>query len=218
MPRFALATAAFLLAHEHHSAISKLLETQHFAAARALIRPLVEAVLTTAWVIYVAPSECIEDLHFARRALPKPTVMISQLDNVQELKGKLELKLFMDGQGKILHKYTHGDMEQLGRRFSVLGTTFTLDENIGALMISDLFLLLGATLYSVTAPWTKIANRAETESNAVVDEIRERTNQPLAEWVGWKELPFPAIPLGRIPGELRSKAPINDGSAPEETK
>jgi hypothetical protein len=130
--------------------------------------------------------------------------MISQLDKVEELKGMLELKLFMDGPGKILHKFTHGDMEQLRRRFSESETTFTHDENVGTLMFSDLFLLLGGTLYSVTAPWTKIAEIVEIGSNAVVEEIRERTEQPLPEWEGWKELPFPAISLGRIPEELRN--------------
>jgi hypothetical protein len=175
--------------------------------------------------LYVATGDYIEDMQFGRRSLPKPAVMVSQLDKVEELKGKLELKLFMDGPGKILHKYVHGDMEQLRRRFGNSGTFTHEEKQLQELLaadeiVSDLFLLLGGTLYSVTAPWTKIANIVEPESNAVVDEIRKRTDQLLAEWQGWKELPFPAISLGRIPEELRGSRfiGINSGSAPERTK
>jgi hypothetical protein len=198
LPRFALVASTAALAHEHHSSITKLIEIGNYGSAAALIRPLVETAVTGAWALYCAPTEVIEGLFRNTHKMPKPNSMLSAIAKRPELKDKLGLKELMDGQGAALHRYTHGDMDQLRRRFSTHGYTFSKRENTGSLYIADLMLLLATTIFSVTTRERNLEKFLKHHADAVIEELRN-DGLDVSAWKGWQPLPDPAIPLGSIP-------------------
>lgn len=56
-PRADFAMRAASLAHEHHSGFLRLMDSEHFASAAALLRPIVEASMIAYWVSYAASKE-----------------------------------------------------------------------------------------------------------------------------------------------------------------
>lgn len=62
LPRTALVSSAVSLGFEHHHAVAHLVESSHFGAAGALVRPLLEAVVVAIWGLYVADHMLIEKL------------------------------------------------------------------------------------------------------------------------------------------------------------
>ncbi len=198
LPRYALVASTVALAHEHHSSIIKLVEAGNFGSAAALIRPLIETAITGAWALYCAPAEVIEGLFWNKQKMPKPNSMLTAIERRPELKEKLGLKKLMEGKGTLFHRFTHGDMDQLRRRFNAHGYTFSEQENLGTLYISDLMLLLSATIFSVTTRERSLELFLEHHANSIVFELRDGGAE-LPEWEGWQPLPDPLIPLGMIP-------------------
>lgn len=198
LPRYALVASTVSLAHEHHSSTTRLVELTNFASAAALIRPLIEAAITGAWALYCAPVEMVEGLLSNTHKMPKPNSMLTAMERRPELKDRLGLKELMDGKGKLFHRFTHGDMDQLRRRFNVDGYTFSERENVGTLYISDLMLLLAATTFAVATREQNLESFLEHHANLIVRELRDGGAE-VPEWKGWRALPDPAIPLGAIP-------------------
>lgn len=195
-PRYMLSSAAVLLTHEHHSSIHRLVARMNFASATTLLRPMLDAVTTAIWAVYVPQPSVVVDILHGRASLPRPSAMISAIERRAELKGETGLRELMADKGRMFHKLTHGDMEQLWRRYNASGTTYRLEENRLTVELSSLLLLWGGTVLLVYEDSAPLQQFLERESNYVVKQLREFTGEDLFDWSGWRPMPKPLIATG----------------------
>lgn len=144
-----LAVSAIDLATEHHSGFVPLMRTCHYASAAAMLRPTAEASTSAWWMTYVAKGSVIQSLSAEGQDTPTIDVMIKELaaanlglpglKNLAGMRQRIEWRRF--------HKFTHGGMIQLERRFSP--ETFSGLENRYHLLMADLFMLAGVALGTV---------------------------------------------------------------------
>ncbi len=112
--------ALYSLAVEHHRAILHLLKAGMFdGSALALTRPLVEAVHRAMWIQYCGKPEDVEAIRDGKERYPKFPDMVDAIEKATPSSDGLFmiLKPFINS----LHGYTHGGLEQLGRRFDKEG-------------------------------------------------------------------------------------------------
>ncbi len=108
--------ALYSLAVEHHGAILHLLKAGMFdGSALALTRPLIEAVHRAMWVQYCGKLSDVEAIRDGKERYPKFPDMVDAIEKATPSSDGLFmiLKPFINS----LHGYTHGGLEQLGRRF-----------------------------------------------------------------------------------------------------
>jgi hypothetical protein len=112
--------AFFSLVVEHHGAILTLLKTGRFnGSAFALVRPLVDAVYRAFWVHFCAKPEHIAAIRNGDSPYPGLPNMADEVEKKMDYTGGLFTAL--TPHIKSLHGYTHGGLEQLGRRFDASG-------------------------------------------------------------------------------------------------
>lgn len=112
--------ALFSLVIEHHGAILTLLRTGRFdGSAFALIRPLVDAVYRAFWVHFCAKPKHLQGIRKGESPYPPLPNMAEEVEKRMSYTGGLFtiIKPFINS----LHGYTHGGLEQLGRRFDAEG-------------------------------------------------------------------------------------------------
>lgn len=112
--------ALLSLAIEHHGAILHLLRSGRFdGSAFALTRPLVDAVYRAFWVQLCASPKHLEAIRKGDFQYPPLPNMADEVEKHMGYTGGLFtiVKPFVTA----LHGYTHGGLEQLGRRFDDQG-------------------------------------------------------------------------------------------------
>lgn len=112
--------ALFSLTIEHHGAILYLLSSGRFdGSAFALTRPLIDAVYRAFWVHSCAEPKHLEAIRRGGFQYPPLPNMADEVEKCMSYTGGLftTIKPFITG----LHGYTHGGLEQLGRRFDEHG-------------------------------------------------------------------------------------------------
>lgn len=112
--------ALFSLVVEHHGAILTLLKTGRFdGSAFALVRPLIDAVYRAFWVHFCATPEHLTAIRKGESPYPGLPNMADEVEKHMNYTGGLFTAL--KPHVKALHGYTHGGLEQLGRRFDAAG-------------------------------------------------------------------------------------------------
>lgn len=112
--------ALFSLTIEHHGAILYLLRSGRFdGSAFALTRPLVDAIYRAFWVHFCAEPKHLEAIRKGDFQYPPLPNMADEVEKRMSYTGGLFtiIKPFVTA----LHGYTHGGLEQLGRRFDDQG-------------------------------------------------------------------------------------------------
>ncbi len=106
--------AYWSLSFEFHRAILCLIEQKFYAAAFALVRPIIETAVR-AHVVLMCSDETLRKLHTDEYRTNLATVG-AEIDNAFDMEGFFQN--FLANARAALHSYTHVGMLQLGRRFS----------------------------------------------------------------------------------------------------
>jgi hypothetical protein len=115
-PRTTLVSAYIAIALEHQEAITRLVAMNLYAPALALLRLELEAVFRGLWVNLIADDKQVIAIgQEGEEPFPRP---------FEKFANELEARYHTDGwllsfvdKWKSLNGYTHGGLEQLGRRF-----------------------------------------------------------------------------------------------------
>ncbi len=127
--RNTLLMALWSLVFEVHRAILCLIHHKFFGAAQALVRTLIEVVIR-AHVVIMGSGEDVERI--AKDTYKTNFKTISPEIDKAFGTGTLFEKFLNDAARVALHSYTHGGMQQLGRRFK--GTDLTPNYSEGELL------------------------------------------------------------------------------------
>lgn len=114
-----LVAGLYSLSREHFSAILYLLRAGQFdGSAFALARPLVEAVYKATWLYSCAKDRTIKRIRSGEQCYPSLPDMADLVEERMQSEGIFSYIVPII---KSLHGYTHGGIEQLGRRFDQHG-------------------------------------------------------------------------------------------------
>lgn len=114
-----LVAAFFSLSLEHHGAILHLIrEGQFDGSAFALVRPLIDAAYRAHWIYSCAKPEIVLRIKKGDDVYPGLTNIASEIEKRSDAGG---IFATIGPYLRALHGYTHGGLEQLGRRFDAEG-------------------------------------------------------------------------------------------------
>jgi hypothetical protein len=150
----------FSLILEHHGAILHLLQAGQFdGSALALVRPLIDAAYRAHWVYSSASPENIAKLRNGEKCDPG---LINMAEAVEKNVDAGGFFLTITPYINALHGYTHGGLEQLGRRFDAAGDirpTYSDGEKTEAIRATT------AHLVALAIAWCQIASGDNTVDN-----------------------------------------------------
>ena len=162
----------FSLILEHHGAILHLFQTGQFdGSALALVRPLIDAAYRAHWVYSSASPENITKLRNGEKCDPGLINMAEAVERNVDAGGFfLTITPYINA----LHGYTHGGLEQLGRRFDAGGDirpTYSDGEKTEAIRATT------AHLIALAVAWCQIASGDNSADNpdavAISEEYRK---------------------------------------------
>ncbi len=111
--------AFFSLALEHHGAILYLLESGRFdGSAFALVRPLIDCAYRAHWINVCAKPDIVVRAKHGEDVYPG---LLNMADEVEKKISTGGLFSSVAPYINAMHGYTHGGLEQLGRRFDPAG-------------------------------------------------------------------------------------------------
>jgi hypothetical protein len=115
-----LVAAIFSLIAEHHGAVLYLLKSGRFdGSALALVRPMIDGAYRAHWIYSCAKPEIIARIRKGENVYPGLINMATEIEKKLDTDGLfVSVAPYING----LHGYTHGGLEQLGRRFDSTGT------------------------------------------------------------------------------------------------
>lgn len=115
-----LVAAIFSLTAEHHGAILYLLKAGQFdGSALALVRPLIDGAYRAHWIYSCAKPDIVARIKNGENVYPG---LINMADEIEKKVNADGLFATIKPYINTLHGYTHGGLEQLGRRFNATGT------------------------------------------------------------------------------------------------
>jgi hypothetical protein len=116
-----LVAAIFSLISEHHGAILHLLKAGRFdGSAFALVRPLIDGAYRAHWIYSCAKPDIVTRIKNGENVYPGLINMATAIEKKSNADGMFaSIAPYINA----LHGYTHGGLEQLGRRFDATGTT-----------------------------------------------------------------------------------------------
>jgi hypothetical protein len=114
-----LVASLFSLAMEHHGAILYLLRAGQFdGSAFSLIRPLIDCAYRAHWIYACAKPDIVLRIKNGEDVYPGLVNMAVEIEKKIDADGIFQsITPYIKG----LHGYTHGGLEQLGRRFDAAG-------------------------------------------------------------------------------------------------
>lgn len=162
----------FSLILEHHGAILYLFQSGQFdGSALALVRPMIDAAYRAHWVYFSASKENIAKLRNGEKCDPG---LINMAEAVEKNVDAGGFFLTITPYISALHGYTHGGLEQLGRRFDAAGDirpTYSDGEKTEAVKATT------AHLVALAIAWCQIASGDNTADNpnakAISDEYQK---------------------------------------------
>jgi hypothetical protein len=114
-----LVAGIFSLVMEHHGAILYLLRAGQFdGSAFALVRPLIDSAYRAHWIYACAKPDIVARIKNGEDVFP------GLINMAAEIEKKIDTDGFFPSIAPYittLHGYTHGGLEQLGRRFDAAG-------------------------------------------------------------------------------------------------
>lgn len=168
------------------------MDSEHFASAAAMLRPIAEASMIGYWVSYSARKDWIDAASTAGGPEP-PTLdnMIRALAKRKaDLPGIAALSTLLNKPAwKRYHAFTHGGIDQLLRRSA--SATFAPAECHANFHMADNFVLAGAAIHTA---WFNLSSISEFIKNELMElgrELMDRDGGPqVAPWPG---LPRPIL-------------------------
>jgi len=114
-----LVAAIFSLTAEHHGAILYLLKAGRFdGSALALVRPLIDGAYRAHWIYSCAKPDIVARIKNGENVYPGLINMATEIEKKINADGMFaSIAPYINA----LHGYTHGGLEQLGRRFDATG-------------------------------------------------------------------------------------------------
>jgi hypothetical protein len=114
-----LVAAIYSLTLEHHGAILHLLKAGRFdGSALALVRPLIDGAYRAHWIYSCAKPDIVARIKNGENVYPGLINMATEIEKKVDADGMFSsIAPYI----KALHGYTHGGLEQLGRRFDAAG-------------------------------------------------------------------------------------------------
>lgn len=114
-----LVAALFSLTLEHHGAILHLLKAGQFdGSAFTLVRPLVDGTYRAHWIYACAKPDIVVRIKNGEDVYPGLVNMATEVEKKSDAGGIFAaIRPYIHA----LHGYTHGGIEQLGRRFDAAG-------------------------------------------------------------------------------------------------
>jgi len=114
-----LVAAIFSLTSEHHGAILHLLKAGRFdGSAFALVRPLIDGAYRAHWIYSCAKPDIVARIKNGEDVYPGLINMATEIEKKIDADGMFaSIAPYINA----LHGYTHGGLEQLGRRFDAAG-------------------------------------------------------------------------------------------------
>lgn len=209
--RRVVSDCAMSLAHEHHASICTLVKNFNFASATALLRPMMESVVTAAWATYCASQGKLMSLLELQGDLPGVTRMMLEVDRTHP--DVFALSKMLEGDGRIFHAFTHGGVEQLRRRMHDSGTPYSRDENCLTLGLADHFLLLAMSVHGAWFSDPDLDRILRFETDKLIPDLVNRfaAGKTVPAWAGWHRLPPPnqegadvVLQPGMVPRRPRS--------------
>ena len=115
-----LVAAIYSLTSEHHAAILYLLKAARYdGSALALVRPLIDGAYRAHWIYSCAKPDIVARIKNGENVYPG---LINMADEIEKKVNADGLFATIKPYINTLHGYTHGGLEQLGRRFNATGT------------------------------------------------------------------------------------------------
>jgi len=168
--------ALFSLVVEHHGAILTLLRTGRFdGSAFALVRPLIDAMYRAFWVHFCAAPHHLEAIRKGESPYPPLPNMADEVEKLMNYTGGLFtiIKPFI----KSLHGYTHGGLEQLGRRFDAEGNIkATYDDGAKIEVVSS----TTSFVVMLAVAWCQIVDGKQPEQEPRSEALMARYNELFA--------------------------------------
>lgn len=168
-----LVVALFSLAVEHHGAILYLLRSGKFdGSAFALTRPLIDAVYRAVWIHLCATSQHIHSIKngdFRYPGLPNMADAVEKRMNYTNGLFTI-IKPFITS----LHRYTHGGLEQLARRFDDQGNVCATYDDGSKIEVTN---VTTAYLVMLAVAWCQIEAGGQPDQEPRSAAIMERYNE-----------------------------------------
>ena len=167
---------AATLAIELHGAIWVLIHSAHFAAAHALLRPMMETTARALWLLYAATFEQVEALASNRHTLD----MGDLLRAMQKKRAFPQVDILCDldeKSKKPIHSFTHGGFEALRRR----ADGFEPTEIIACLLIADLYLVIATDAVAVLHETSPLKPLMKEAAGRLGEEFTERFGTQVTE-------------------------------------
>lgn len=164
-----LVAAIFSLIAEHHGAILYLLKAGRFdGSAFALVRPIIDGAYRAHWIYSCAKPEIIARIRNGENVYPGLINMATEIEKNLSTDG-----MFVSVAPYIsaLHGYTHGGLEQLGRRFDSTGTevipNYSDDEKLEVIKVTT------AHLTALAIAWCQIVSTEPPEKERLSQKISD---------------------------------------------
>jgi hypothetical protein len=168
--------ALFSLVVEHHGAILTLLKTGRFdGSVFALVRPLVDAVYRAFWVHFCAKPEHLAAIRNGDSPYPGLPNMADEVEKKMDATDGLFTAV--KPHIKSLHGYTHGGLEQLGRRFDASGdvrANYAAGEKLEVVNSTTAYLVI------LAIAWCQIVDGGPPEKEERSASIMERYSEVFA--------------------------------------
>ena len=137
-----LSVSCYDVVIEHHIGISALLKSRINGSAFALVRPLFETFVRGAWLRHCATDEEI-DKYVNDRLDKKFYILVEEVEKLESFKDGI-LSGLKDNAWKAMNSYTHGGIQQAGRRTSgsYIEPDYSDEEIVEVIKLSGSFALL----------------------------------------------------------------------------
>jgi hypothetical protein len=158
--RILLAVSCYDVAIEHHVGIAVLLRSKINGSAFALVRPLFETFVRGVWLRHCAPDEQI-DQYVGDRLDLKFWQILEAVEKVDRF-GDGVLSGLKKNAWRAMNSYTHGGIQQAGRRTSgaYIEPDFPAEEIIEVIKLAGTFCLLAFQQVAIEAERMDLAELA----------------------------------------------------------
>lgn len=155
-----LAVSCYDVVIEHHIGISTLLRSRINGSAFALVRPLFETFVRGVWLRHCATDEQI-DMYVSDKLDSKFWQLLEQVEKVDGFQDSV-LSGLKKNAWRAMNSYTHGGIQQAGRRTSgaYIEPDYSLEEIVEVIKLAGSFALLAFQQVAIEAKRTDLAGEA----------------------------------------------------------
>jgi len=164
-----LVAAIFSLAAEHHGAILHLLKSGRFdGSALALVRPVIEGAYRAHWIYSCARPDIVVRIKNGENVYPGLINIATEIEKKMNADGMFaSITPYINA----LHGYTHGGLEQLGRRFDATG--LEVRPNYSDDLKSEAIKATTAHLTALAIAWCQLVSAERPEKEPLSKKISD---------------------------------------------